>query len=122
MAREHRFDLGDEVRFTHTVRKKRGGGTTTFVADETLPYRNIDFMTPERKWTSRREYFDRGIIVGRRIVHDYDVDKGGWDESPSAVIIRGTGRTAWLIAYDLHRNPALVFDEHVEAVEKAALF
>lgn len=109
-----RFRLGDRVRFTATVKKDRTREALTTWSKAPLPrdYSKVVGGVP----------FTEGIIVGQRFLSDFKLatesDYDEWRDKPytwtEARAIPGSARRAWLIAFELHRTPALVLDEHVE--------
>lgn len=111
-----RFRLGQRVRFTDTVKKTHGDNKTTYVSNG-LPY---DFTTdtPQRP--------DAGVIVGERTLFDYELKtymEGGDDffsgsyQITTPKQVKGSGRKAWIISFDLRRKPVLALDTDVEPDE-----
>lgn len=117
-----RFALGDRVTFTDTVSKERvAGGVEWHSAG--LPVRTSYGMDADRKWEERRKPLNEGLVIGSRTLNEWAVNTeyeggeyGSRGYSYQVVdCIPGTGKKAWLVAFDMRRKPVLVLDEHIAA-------
>lgn len=130
-----RFELGEKVTFTQTIEKVRVAGGVEW-HQRGLPARtvySIDRAASKVKghevWVGEKRPFSEGIVVGARTLNDWSVDteyeggEYGMGYSYQVVdCIPGTGKKAWLVAYDMRRKPVLVLDEHVNKIpEEEAL-
>ena len=112
------FTLGQTVQFTGTVEKVREHNPSrTVYRPAPLPETVVDFR-PEPKtrpnmWDRRHTSHDTGIIVGKRTIADHSIGYLGYDEGSTATAVSGTHRTAWLVAWNLHRKPVLVLTEQI---------
>lgn len=129
MAKKYRFELGDKVRFTDTVKKERVENGVTYVSAG-LPSRTsyaMESVIANRHWIPQVKTFNEGVIVGSRTLNDYYVehaeDFGEYGVSYGKYTIvsslAGTGKKAWLVAYDMRRNPVLVLDSHVKPLNNS---
>lgn len=112
-----RFQLGDKVLFTDTVRKIRPEKDLTSWESAGLP---IDYRR-----VVGGEKVSEGIILRQRFLPDYHleryVESDDWTGKSFTITqpkaVPGTMRRAWLVGYDLHRKPVLVLDEHIKDFE-----
>jgi hypothetical protein len=116
-----RFQLGEKVKFTDTVTKDRDQGHVSWVPAG-LPNR-LGVKRLDGTWSQTTTPLSEGIIVGQRSLAEYEVgtetDYEDWGHSSSYTYsnqIPGTQKKAWIVAFDLHRKPVLVLDEHVESI------
>lgn len=103
-----RFKLGDRVVFTQVLRKSKGYGKTT--------YQKGAMPTQKKRDGLVQEEYNSGILIGTRVVFDWDID---YDLDYGAISrqIPDSGRRVWLVAYRLDRNPVMVLDEHIQLLE-----
>ena len=112
------FALGQTVQFTGTIEKGHDREPfRTVYRPARLPETVVDYR-PDPKarpnmWDRRHTSHDTGSIVGKRTIADYHRECEGYDEMPYAVVVPGTHRTAWLVAWNLHRKPVLVLTEQI---------
>lgn len=57
-----------------------------------------------------------GILIGKRTLVNGERDFLGYDEG--VAFRRGESFSAWLVAYDMQRNPVYVLPEHLTLLEK----
>lgn len=105
-----RFQLGQPVSITGTAVKDRDG-SRTFHEEGPLPTR------AGKDYTS-------GVIVGHRTLMDYITETWPVDDmwftelnSSSTRPVIGSGRVAWLVAFDMRSNPVLVWDHQIKPLE-----
>lgn len=105
-----RFQLGQQVSITGTAVKNRDL-SRTFHEDGPLPTRAGANHTT-------------GVVVGHRTLMEYitetwtedDMWFGGSLSSSTRPVI-GSGRVAWLVAFDMRSSPVLVWDHQIKPLE-----
>jgi len=100
MTTHQRFQLGQRVQMTGCVRKLQRTG--------------FQGMSARTMYQPAGAPASSGIIVGKRTITDHAV-QWAFDDGTSASPIPGTARTAWLVSWDLHRQPVLCLDSQVYA-------
>lgn len=105
-----RFQLGEPVSITGTAVKNRDL-ERTFHEEGPLPNRaGRDHTT--------------GVVVGHRTLMEYITET--WTEDyewfGSSIIsstkpVAGSGKVAWLVAFDMRSNPVLVWDHQIKPLE-----
>lgn len=110
------YELGDRVIFTRSLHR-RNVSRDTVVGEwpnERTVYRNYKEWTLER-WIGDQPPEDPrpGIVIGKRTLANgylhYDYDTGATFEPDEHL-------TAYVVAYDLHRNPVYVLPEHITPI------
>lgn len=101
------WKLGDRCRFSHRLNKQTWDPEThrRFTIDGTF-----DGAT-EKRWVPVPAQHE-GVIVGQRTVQNNWVDWIGYDGGSCAVPTKYI--SAYLVAYDLRKNPVYVLPEHME--------
>lgn len=106
-----RFQLGQQVSITGTAVKNRDL-SRTFHEDGPLPTRAGANHTT-------------GVVVGHRTLMEYITETwtedSEWFGSTSLVSstkpVKGSGRVAWLVAFDMRSSPVLVWDHQIKPLE-----
>lgn len=98
--------LGAKVRFRRTLRRKYRPAAPRS--------RRIWEPTPLEPWALTKAKTLEGIVVGRRTLHNGDVDDGYYD-TPS-VFYPTESVLAVLVAWRIDRKPVLVLPEDLERV------
>lgn len=127
-----RFQLGERVRFSSTVHKRRHYAQVLYER-ASLPVKKAWVRDPEKipgkdrdAYTLTKTPYSEGVIVGFRHVSNGTVNS--YMESDDGIFggsyrvvewhpDQGAARLVWLISFDLRRKPVLVFDEDVEALD-----
>lgn len=115
-----RFRLGERVRFAAQVKKDYEGARTIFERDEKLPLYYDS-------WGSAGVPYNEGIIMGvRHVTNGVTIpgSPGGWTmdgydggEPAEFQQEKGSTRKVWIVSYNIHRKPIMVFDEDVESID-----
>lgn len=126
-----RFELGQRVRFTGTVKKIRGvNGRITFERAP-LPARigyslGFDEELGRNRWLREEHPYADGVIVGYRHVGDGTAEShfeddffGRGQQVTTWVQDKGAAKLVWLVSFDLRRNPVRVFDADVTPIEES---
>jgi hypothetical protein len=120
------FELGDKVKFSKIVEKKRKYQKTEYVETEALPgfyfdkhsgETYIDFRGIEvPKWVQGFNTHNTGIISGKRSIVDYSISYE-YEYGVDARALPDTRKTVYLVSYHLWRSPVMVLPEHLERIE-----
>lgn len=136
------FNLGDKVEFSHVVEKQRVYGpaedrwgykirytkySELYLGDYmkgeplSLPKRSYAKLKPgttleNPSWEFRDEIFSTGVVVGRRHVSDYKIHPGSYEEPTVGIMESGTTREVYLVAFNLHQKPVMVFPQHLKVI------
>ena len=106
------WKLGDRVQISHRLNKQTWDPNTYRKFEVTPPHSEGFAPRVEKRWVPIPEQRE-GVIVGRRTVqnnwveHDYEY---GSSAVPTKYI------SAYLVAYDLNKNPVHVLPEHMVRV------
>lgn len=108
------WKLGDRVQISHRLNKQTWDPETyrKFEVKPGRPFEASDVVCTEKRWVPIPEQLE-GWIVGRRTVQNNWVDRC-YDEASVAVPTKYI--SAYLVAYDLNKNPVHVLPEHMVRV------
>lgn len=112
MRKPTRFHLGQQVIITGQVIKDQVPEHGP-LRERDAPFYHWSRVHPITTYVQHPAPAEHGVIVGKRTVMDYRLFGGTYDEPTEAQVIRGSARTAWMVAWDLHRKPILCLDGQV---------
>lgn len=98
-----RVTLGQAVTFTHYQARRHGS------SDRHYHYRKEWRTTPVSRLTPDQDTIT-GVLIGTRTLSNGTCSFG--EDGTNYIPDRDGHFTAWLVAYDLRRNPVLVLPEH----------
>ena len=105
------WKLGDRVEISHRLNKQAWDPETyeKFTVKPRITFEASNVTVTEKRWVPIPEQRE-GVIVGRRTVQNNWVDYC-FDEQALAVPTKYI--SAYLVAYDLNKNPVHVLPEHM---------
>lgn len=105
------WKLGDRVKISHRLNKQTWD-PETYEKFAIHPYPHDQrIIRQEKRWVPVPAQHE-GVIVGHRTIQNNWVDWIGDDEGNYAVPTKYI--SAYLVAYDLRKNPVYVLPEHME--------